>query len=111
MQIIGTKKCRETRKALRFCAERSIPHQFVDLNQRKLTEGEWRKVIGAIDVETLIDKESAYYRDEGYFWRDFDPAEELRIHPQLLRTPLLAQGNHVAAGCDTGFIITSKDRG
>ena len=43
-QIIGNKKCILTKKALRYCKERSIDFQFVDLQMRELSPGEWEKI-------------------------------------------------------------------
>ena len=110
LQIIGTKKCPETRKALRFCKERSIGHQFVDLHERELSEGEWQKIFLAIHPETLVDKDSAYFAKEGYLWREYDAQEELQAHPQLLKTPLLKMGNKVIPGCDTVFMQAVQER-
>ncbi len=110
LQIIGTKKCPVTKKALRYCKERSIAHQFIDLNDRELSEGEWRKVFASLDAESLVDDTSAYYRKEGYAWREFDSEEELRCHPQLLKTPLLKHQDKVVAGLDTEFLERFGER-
>ena len=104
LQIIGTKKCPETRKAMRFCKERSIGHQFVDLHERELAEGEWKKIFLAVPSQSLVDENCSYFAKEGYAWREFDAEEELRLHPQLLKTPILKSGNRIAVGCDTTFI-------
>ncbi|MDC7245431.1 MAG: hypothetical protein PQJ47_05895 [Sphaerochaetaceae bacterium] len=95
LQIIGTKKNILTKKALRYCAERSIEHQFVDLHQRDLSEGEWAKIFARIDCTDLIDTDSALYKKAGYAYREFDPREELVEHPQLLSLPLLKQKDRV----------------
>lgn len=110
LQIIGTKKCTETRKALRFCKERSIPHQFVNLDERSLSDGEWEKVFRSLSARSLVDEQSKYYQKEGYSWREYDPQEELRLHPQLLKTPLLKQGQRVVLGVDTDFLETSREQ-
>ena len=33
IQIFGTKKCNDTKKAERFFKERRIPYQFIDLKE------------------------------------------------------------------------------
>jgi len=108
LQIIGTKSCIGTKKALRFCKERSIPHQFVDLHRRALSEGEWEKVFRSLEASTLIDEASQWYRKEGYAWRTFDAREELQAHPELLRTPLLKYAHMVVAGFDEQFILDHR---
>jgi arsenate reductase-like glutaredoxin family protein len=95
LQIIGTKKCILTKKALRYCKERSIEHQFVDLLQRSLSDGEWTKVFQQINSEDLIDSSSLYFKKQGYSYREYEAQEELLEHPELLKTPLLKQKNRV----------------
>ena len=34
IQIFGTKKCRDTRKAERFFKERGIKYQFIDMKEK-----------------------------------------------------------------------------
>ena len=109
LQIIGTKGCRETRKAIRFCKERSIAHQVVDLHQRALSDGEWESIFRSANATSLIDEESSYYRREGYAWREFDAEEELREHPELLKTPILRLSGRVAIGCNTQFLECCKE--
>lgn len=104
IQIIGTKKCKETAKAIRNCKERSIAFQFVDLNQRTLSEGEWRSLFSAYSAETLVDESSSYYVKEGYAWRSFDAAQELAEHPQLLKTPVLRCKGRVHLGYDPAVL-------
>lgn len=104
VQIIGTKKCQETRKALRACDERSLEYQFVDLAQRSLSDGEWGNLFVAFPAGELIDTEGVYYQKEGYGWRDFDPQEELKAHWQLLKTPVLRSKGKCAVGCDLAFL-------
>ncbi len=88
-QIIGNKKCILTKKALRYCKERSIDFQFVDLQMRELSPGEWEKIFSNIDPFNLIDSSSKFYKKEGYAWREYDAKEELMNHIELLRTPII----------------------
>ena len=36
IQIFGTKKCNDTKKAERFFKERRIPYQFINLKEKAL---------------------------------------------------------------------------
>ena len=36
IQVFGTKKCNETKKAQRFFKERGIKFQFIDMNEEKI---------------------------------------------------------------------------
>jgi len=106
IQIIGTKKDRETAKAIRFCKERSIACQLVDLSQRPLSPGEWDSIFSCYEPLSLIDSESASYRKGGYEHRIYDAKEELMEDPSLLRLPILRSRGRVHVGFDEA-ILTS----
>ena len=56
IQIFGTKKCNETKKAERFFKERGIKYQFVDMKEKGLSKGEFNSVCQAVGgYEKLID--------------------------------------------------------
>ena len=44
IQIFGTLKCQETRKAQRYFKERRIPFQFINLAERGMSKGELNSV-------------------------------------------------------------------
>ena len=50
IQIFGTKKSADTRKAERYFKERRIKYQFVDLKEKGLSKGAFRKVSQAVAV-------------------------------------------------------------
>ena len=89
LQIIGTPKCRETQKAIRWCKERRIDFQFINLCENKLSEKEYESIFRSSEPEEYIDSEGAYYKKNGYAWKDFNPQEEVVDHPELLKTPIL----------------------
>ncbi len=105
LQIIGTKKCKETAKALRACKERSLPCQFVNLAERSLSDGEWNSLFQSIRDEDLLDTSSAYYTKEGYAYRQFSIQQELKEHPQLLKTPILRTKGRAHAGFDLAILL------
>ncbi len=96
-RILGTKKCQKTRAVIRFCRERSIDCQFVDIMQHPLTEGELRNICRGKDPQDLIDRHGAYYVKQGYEYREFDAFEELCIRQELLVTPIVIAGGRKAA--------------
>lgn len=105
LQIIGTKKCKETAKALRACKERSLPCQFVNLAERTLSDGEWASLFKSIPDDDLLDTSSAYYTKEGYQYREFSIQEELMEHPELLKTPILRIKGKAHAGFDLEKLV------
>ena len=98
IQVIGTKKCKETQKTERFFKERRIPFHFRDLAEKGLTKGEFDNITRVIALEDLIDKESKRYKDRGMQFMVFDIEEELLSDPLLLKTPIVRSENRVTVG-------------
>ena len=98
IQIIGTKKCRETQKTERYFKERKIAYHLVDLNQRELSPGELKSLITSIGTDALIDDTSKLYKKKGMQFMDFDPLEELAEHPDLMKTPVVRDGSKAVLG-------------
>ncbi len=40
IQIFGTKKCNDTKKAERFFKERGIKYQFIDMKEKGMSKGD-----------------------------------------------------------------------
>lgn len=108
LQIIGTPKCRETQKAIRWCKERRIDFQFINLSEKKLSEKEYESIFRSSEPEEYIDSEGAYYKKNGYAWRDFNPQEEVVDHPGLLKTPILRYKMKTHSGFDDSFILEGQ---
>ena len=47
IQIFGTKKCNDTKKAERFFKERGIKYQFIDMKEKGMSKGEFTSVARA----------------------------------------------------------------
>jgi len=65
VQVFGTKKSAETRKALRFFAERRIKTHFVDLNERPASLGELNRFVQKFGLDRLIDRDSKRFAELG----------------------------------------------
>ena len=101
VQIFGVKKSAETRKALRFFAERRIKTHFVDLNERAASLGELRRFVQKFGIDRLIDKESKRYDELGLRharYSDDTWLDKLVDEPLLLRMPLVRNGNALTIG-------------
>ena len=58
VQIFGTKKCNDTKKAERFFKERGIKFQFIDRKEKGMSKGEFNSVAQANDgLENMINWE------------------------------------------------------
>ena len=113
LQIFGTKKCADTRKAERFFRDRRLTFQLVDLAQKGMSAGELRNVAASIGgMEALIDREGKRYVDKGLkFAAPTGPRIEkiLVDDPLLLRTPIVRNGKHATVGCQPDVWMTWID--
>lgn len=101
VQIFGTKKSADTRKAQRFFTERRVKIHFVDLNERAASPGELRRFAQKFGVGSLIDKDSARYLDLGLQharMSDDSWLAKLADEPLLLMQPLVRFGQKVTLG-------------
>src|SRR4026208_453150 len=96
VQIFGIRKSADTRKALRFFAERRIKTHFVDLNERAASLGELKRFIQKFGLDRIIDRDSKRFEELGLRHarlsdeRGLDP---LVGGPQLLRLPPARRGH------------------
>jgi arsenate reductase-like glutaredoxin family protein len=113
IQIFGTKKCQDTRKAERWFKERSIKVQAIDLAQKGMSPGELRSVAARVGgMEKLIDREGKRYVDKGLkYAAPTGPRIEaiLLDDPLLLRTPIVRNGAQATIGFQPEVWETWKD--
>lgn len=98
IQIFGTKKCKDTQKALRYFKERGIGVQFRDIAEKVMSPGELDAVARAVGgFQNLVDETGPKAKERGLAFMDYDAREELLRDPLLLRTPLVRSGKGKAA--------------
>ncbi len=105
VQVFGTQKSPDTRKALRFFSERGWEIHFVDLAERALSRGELRHFTERFGVEMLIDREAKRFKDLGLAAApsgDERWIERLLAEPLLLRQPLVRAQNRFSIGLSEG---------
>ena len=101
IQIFGTKKSFDTKKAQRYFKERRVKFQFVDLKEKGLSKGElesFARAAGGIDA--LIDlsaKDADTVALVRYLGADqkFDKVLE---NQQILREPIVRNGRQATVG-------------
>ena len=98
VQINGTKKSQETRKATRYFSERGIEYHLRDVFEKPLSRREIDNVCRSIDPEQLIDRDSTYYKKRGFAHMVFDPIEEIVDDPRILRLPIVRNGKESTVG-------------
>jgi arsenate reductase (glutaredoxin) len=103
VQIFGIRKSRETRKALRFFAERRIKTHFVDLMERPASLGELRRFVQKFGITSMIDQDSRRFHDLGLRharMSDESWLEKLSVEPLLLKMPLVRNSSQLSIGDD-----------
>ena len=98
IQIFGTLRCNETRKAQRYFKERGIPFQFINLSEKGLSKGELNSVKAAIGMANLIDREGREYARANLRYLTHDAEEEAFKNPLLLKTPIVRNGVKATIG-------------
>lgn len=95
IQIFGTNKCFDTKKAMRYFKERNIKYQFVDMKEKGLSKGEYNSIKQAVGgLEKMLnpkckDKDALamiqYIADE-------DKDEKVLENQKVLLTPIVRNG-------------------
>jgi arsenate reductase-like glutaredoxin family protein len=104
VQIFGVRKSADTRKALRFFAERRIKTHFVDLDERPPAQGELKRFAQKFGVHSLVDRDSRRFGELGLRHATLSDErwlDRLADEPGLLRLPLCRQvkdGNGLTVG-------------
>jgi len=101
IQIFGTKKCFDTKKAERWFKERGIKYQYIDMKEKGMSKGEFTSVRNALGgTEKMINTNAKdknllalikYLGDEA---RD----EKALDNPQILSTPIVRNGKLATVG-------------
>lgn len=103
VQIFGTRKNADTRKAQRFFAERRVKVHFVDLAERGASIGELKRFSQKFGVTALIDKDSRRYLDLGLQHSRMGDERWLQMlsdEPLLLAQPLARWGAKLTLGAN-----------
>ena len=101
VQIFGTRKSADTRKALRFFTERRIKTHFVDLMERAASIGELRRFAQKFGAPALIDRDSKRFAELGLRYTQLSDdrwVEKLALEPLLLRMPLVRWQQRLTVG-------------
>ena len=101
VQVFGTQKNQDTRRALRFWAERRVRVHFVDLLERAASKGELQRFVQKFGVTALIDRASRRYVELGLSAArlgDETWVQKLTEEPLLLAQPLTRAGGRLTVG-------------
>lgn len=101
IQIFGTKKSFDSKKAERYFKERGIKYQFIDMKEKGLSKREFNAVCQAVGgYEKLIDPDC---RDKDLlalirYIAEEDRAEKILENQKILKVPIVRNGKQAAIG-------------
>ena len=101
IQIFGTKKCNDTKKAERFFKERGIRYQFIDMKEKGMSKGEFLSVAqGKGGLENMIQWEGKDHDTLALirYLADEDKLEKVLENPQVIKTPVVRNGKKSTLG-------------
>ncbi len=101
IQIFGTKKCNDTKKAERFFKERGIKYQFIDMKEKGMSKGELTSVASANGGIMNMINPDAKDKDAVALMQyiaDEDKMEKLLENQQIIRTPVVRNGKLSTVG-------------
>lgn len=101
IQIFGTKKCNDTKKAERFFKERGIKYQFIDMQAKGMSKGEFNSVAQVNGgLENMINWDG---KDKDLlalikYIADEDKLEKVLENSQVIKTPVVRNGKQSTLG-------------
>lgn len=101
IQIFGTKKNFDSKKAERYFKERGIKYQFIDMKEKGMSKGELNNVKQAVGgLDALIDENS---KDKDLlallkYISDDDKEEKVLDNPQIIKVPVVRNGKKATIG-------------
>ena len=102
IQIFGSKKSNDSKKAERFFKERGVKFQFVDLSMNRMSEGELKSILSSLrmKLDDLVDAdgkiaEKTYYK---YLAGDDARLEKVLDNQMMLRQPVVRNGKKATLG-------------
>ena len=101
IQIFGTKKNFDSKKAERYFKERGIKYQFIDMKEKGLSKGEFQSVCNAVGGdEKLIDSDC---KDKDLlalitYIAEEDKAEKILENQSIIKLPVVRNGKQATIG-------------
>lgn len=101
IQVFGTKKSNDSKKAERFFKERNIKYQFIDMKEKGLSKGELQSVLQAVGgLDAVIDTEC---KDKDTlalvkYITEADKFDKVLENQQILKLPIVRNGKAATVG-------------
>ncbi|MBQ9459182.1 MAG: ArsC family transcriptional regulator [Oscillospiraceae bacterium] len=101
IQIFGTKKCFDTKKAERYFKERRVKYQLIDLWEKGMSRGELTSVVRAVKgLDNLLDPDAKDTQTLALVRRlvEADRLDKVLENQQIIKTPVVRNGAQATVG-------------
>ena len=101
IQIFGTKKCFDTKKAERSFKERRVKYQLIDLREKGMSRGELASVAQAAKgLDNLLDPDAKDRQTLALvrYLSDAQKLDKVLENQQILKTPVVRNGRQATVG-------------
>lgn len=101
IQIFGTKKCFNTKKAERYFKERRVKYQLIDMKEKGMSKGEFQSILKAVGgLDNLIDEKA---KDQELitllkYLTDTDKLDKVFENQHIIKTPIVRNGKLATVG-------------
>lgn len=101
IQVFGTKKCNDSKKAERYFKERNIKFQSIDMVSKGMSKGEFNSVAAVNGgIDEMINWEG---KDKNLlallkYMSEEDKLEKVLENPQVIKTPIVRNGRQSTIG-------------
>ncbi len=105
IQIFGTKKCNDTKKAQRYFKERGIRVQYIDICDKGMSKGELRSVCQAVGGLQALINQGCKDKEALALITYIAPSEQedkLLENQQVIMTPVVRNGKQATVGYAPG---------
>ena len=112
IQIFGSKKDFDTKKAERYFKERGIKAQFIDMKEKGLSKGEFNSVCQAVGgYEKLIDQNC---KDKDLlalvtYIAEEDRVEKMLENQKIIKTPIVRYGKQATVGYQQDVLPSMRE--
>ena len=101
IQIFGTKKCFDTKKAERYFKERRVKYQMIDLREKGMSRGELQSVAQAVKgLDNLLDPNAKDQQTLALvkYLVEADRLDKVFENQQIIKTPVVRNGRQATVG-------------
>ena len=101
IQIFGTKKCFDTKKAERYFKERGIKYQFIDMKEKGMSQGEFNSVkqaLGSVDIMVNTNCKDKEALSRIQYISTINKEKRVFELQQLIKTPIVRNGKQATIG-------------